>query len=282
MTGFSRRGFIRAAGVGSAALALPLAGAAGVARAGTGAEEAGPTALRGAVHASGDWEVTATVLGWSFGGSLGSAATGIATRTGSDAVGTYRETTFTFASGARKGGIRVYDAASCVVFTDTRVRAGANSGPFPTFTRYPRLGHQLSHRECFGKFQFNSFASAADSPWVYFDASGNAFLLSAASQFQGAWRTAGDAGPRPMAPLPRGGLKSASRVLMLSVVVAHFLQSRLLAASINHRRRGDIAGNQGRGAPGVRDFRARVRWLRDRRQALIFPALASRSGRTCR
>ncbi|MGV9963266.1 carbohydrate-binding protein [Streptomyces olivaceus] len=186
MTGFSRRGFIRAAGVGSAALALPLAGAAGVARAGVGAgaEGAGPTALRGAVHASGDWEVTATVLGWSFGGSLGSAATGIATRTGSDAVGAYRETTFTFASGARKGGIRVYDAASCVVFTDTRVRAGANSGPFPTFTRYPRLGHQLSHRECFGKFQFNSFASAADSPWVYFDDSGNAFLLSAADQFQ--------------------------------------------------------------------------------------------------
>ncbi|MFS8200835.1 carbohydrate-binding protein [Streptomyces sp. CWNU-52B] len=180
MTGFNRRDFIRAAGAGSAALALPLTGVAGRASAAVAA----PTALRAVVNASGAWQVTATVLGWTFAGSVGSAATGITTRSGSDAVGAYTETTFTFQSGARQGGIRVYDAASAIVFTDTRVDAGANTRPFPTITEYPDLPHRLSHRECFGRPQFNSFESAADSPWVFFDDSANTFLLSAASQFQ--------------------------------------------------------------------------------------------------
>ncbi|OON80528.1 CBM35 domain-containing protein [Streptomyces tsukubensis] len=185
MTGFNRRDFIRVAGVGAAALALPPVAAVGEASAGV----VRPTALRGAVNGSGTWQVSATVLGWTFGGSVGSAATGITTRSGSDAVGAYTETTFTFQAGAREGGIRVYDGASCVVFTDTYVKSGANSGPFPTFSQYPKLARQLSHRDCFGRFQFNSFTSAADSPWVFFDDSGNTFLLSAASHFQDARTT---------------------------------------------------------------------------------------------
>lgn len=184
MTGFSRRDFIRAAGVGSAALALPLAG--GVARASArpaGPGHARPMTLRGSVQSSGAWQVTASALGWTFSGSVG-AATGITTQSGSDALGSYTETTFTFRSGARRGGIRVYDSASAVVFTDTYVTAAANSSPFPTFTGYPDLAHQLSHSDCFGRFQFNTFAGASDSPWVFFDGSGNTFVLSAADHFQ--------------------------------------------------------------------------------------------------
>jgi hypothetical protein len=187
MSRFSRRDFIRAAGVGSAALALPPAAGAGRA----GASTALPAVLGGSVNASGAWQVTASALGWTFSGSVGSAATGITTSSGTDAVGAYTETTFTFRSGARKGGIRVYDAASCVVFTDTYVVAGSGATPFPTLTGYPKLAHQLSHRDCFGKFQFNTFAGAADSPWVYFDASGNTFVLSAANHFQEAQTTLG-------------------------------------------------------------------------------------------
>lgn len=183
MTGFSRRDFIRAAGVGSAALALPLTGVATGAVNRAGASTALPTVLRGNVTASGAWQVTASVLGWTFSGSVG-AATGIATGSGSDALGSYTETTFTFRSGARKGGIRVYDGASSVVFTDTYVKAAANTNPFPTFTGYPKLAHHLSHSDCFGRFQFNTFAGASDSPWVFFDDAGNTFLLSAANHFQ--------------------------------------------------------------------------------------------------
>ncbi|MEV8569079.1 CBM35 domain-containing protein [Streptomyces sp. NPDC051322] len=180
MTGINRRGFIRAAGLGSAALALPLTAAAGRASASTG----GSQALKATVQASGAWQVTARELGWTFSGSVGSAATDIATRPGSDALGRYTETTFTFQSGARKGGIRVYKGASSVVFTDTYVRAGTNGNPFPTFTGYPKLAHRLSHSDCFGRFQFNTFSGASDSPWVFFDAAGHTFVLSAANHFQ--------------------------------------------------------------------------------------------------
>ncbi|WP_435172326.1 CBM35 domain-containing protein [Actinacidiphila sp. bgisy145] len=182
MTGISRRVFIRAAGVGSAALALPLAGAAGPAGA-ADAAAAKPRVLSGTVSASGAWTVRASALGWTFGGSVG-AATAITTASGTDALGAWTETTFTFQSGARKGGIRVYDAASAVVFTDTYVKAAANATAFPTFTAYPDLAHQVSHADCFGAYQFNTFAGASDSPWVYFDDSGNAFVLSAADHFQ--------------------------------------------------------------------------------------------------
>ncbi|MFE9601350.1 CBM35 domain-containing protein [Streptomyces hokutonensis] len=190
MTRFSRRDFIRVASVGSAALTLPLAGA--VSRAST--STASPTVLRGTVRASGTWQVTASTLGWAFSGSVGSAATAINTRSGADALGAYTETTFTFQSGRRKGGIRVYDGASSVVFTDTYVEASANATPFPTLTGYPALTHQLSHSNCFGGFQFNTFSGAADSPWVFFDANGNTFVLSAANHFQEAQTTQGPDG----------------------------------------------------------------------------------------
>lgn len=180
MTGINRRDFLRVAGVGSAALALPLAGAAGRAN----AASTGPKSLKATVNASGAWQVKASALGWIFSGSVGSAATDVATHRGSDAVGSYTETTFTFQDGARKGGIRVYDAASSIVFTDTFVKAGANGNPFPTFTGYPKLAHQLSHSDCFGRFQFNTFAGASDSPWVFFDDKGSTFILSAANHFQ--------------------------------------------------------------------------------------------------
>lgn len=184
MTGLNRRDFIKVAGVGSAALTLPLAGAVGRASAGA----VSPTVLKGTVSASGAWQVTASELGWTFSGSVG-PATGITTRSGTDALGAYTETTFTFQSGARKGGIRVYDSASAVVFTDTYVKAAANAKPFPTITGYPALPHRLSHHECFGKFQFNTFSAAADSPWVFFDAKGSTFVLSAANHFQEARTT---------------------------------------------------------------------------------------------
>jgi hypothetical protein len=180
MTAINRRDFLRVAGVGSAALALPLTGAAGRAE----ARPAGPKDLRATVSASGAWQVRANALGWTFSGSVGSPATQIATHSGSDAVGAYTETTFTFRSGARRGGIRVYDAASSVVFTDTFVTAGANGSPFPTFTGYPKLAHSLSHSDCFGRFQFNTFAGASDSPWVFFDDAGSTFIVSAANHFQ--------------------------------------------------------------------------------------------------
>ena len=188
MTGFSRRDFVRTIGAGSAALALPPAGRTGRASAATAAPAAA-TALQAVVNSSGTWQITAADYGWTFSGSVGSAATGIATTTGQDALGAYTQTAFTWQSGARQGSIRTYAGSSVAVFTDTYVTAAANSGPFPTFTGYPELPHQVSHHDAFGEYQLNTFEDAGDSPWLYFDTSGNTYVLSAANHFQQAQTT---------------------------------------------------------------------------------------------
>ncbi|ACU71571.1 Carbohydrate binding family 6 [Catenulispora acidiphila DSM 44928] len=193
MPGFNRRAFIKTVGAGTAAVAVPVSSAPSRAGAASSASAA-PAVLGETVTASGSWQVTASALGWTFSGAVGSSATGITTGSGTDPLGAYTETTFTFQSGARKGGIRVYNDASAVIFTDTYVKAAANSKPFPTFTGYPGLAHHLSHRDCFGKVQFNTFSGASDSPWVFFDAAGNTFVLSAANHFQEAQTTQGTDG----------------------------------------------------------------------------------------
>ena len=179
MPGFKRRDFIKTVGAGAAAVALPVENAPQQA-----AASAVPAVLGETVNASGSWQVTASALSWTFSGSVGSPATAITASSGTDSLGAYAETTFTYQAGARKGGIRVYNAQSTVIFTDTYVKAAANAAPFPTFTGYPELAHTLSHRDCFGKVQFNTFTGASDSPWVFFDAAGNTFILSAANHFQ--------------------------------------------------------------------------------------------------
>ena len=190
MTGLSRRDFVRAVGVGSAALALPLAGLTRRASAAVpGARAGAATSLQASVSSSGAWQVAATDYGWTFSGSVGTAAEDITTGSGQDALGTYTQTTFTSQSGARQGGIRVYAGSSVVVFTDTYVAAAANSAPFPTLTGYPELAHQVSHQGAFGEYQLNTFEGAGDSPWLFFDADGNTFALSAASHFQQAQTT---------------------------------------------------------------------------------------------
>lgn len=197
MSGFNRRDFIKTVGAGTAAFAVPVEGTPsrpGATSAVSGASIASvvpavPAVLGETVNASGSWQVRASALGWTFSGSVGSPATGITTSSGTDALGAYTETTFTYQAGARKGGIRVYNAQSTVVFTDTYVTAAANAAPFPTFTGYPGLAHSLSHRDCFGKIQFNTFAGASDSPWIFFDAAGDTFILSAANHFQEAQTT---------------------------------------------------------------------------------------------
>lgn len=193
MARYNRRDFIKTLGAGSAALALPMALPAGAAHAaserGTGAVPHRPGARAG-VTPDGSWQVSVGELGWTFAGTVGAAATGISTSTGRDALGAYRQTTFTYqAGGTRQAAIKAYLAAPIVIFTDTYVGAAVNSGAFPTFSSYPTLPHTLSHQGCFGHYQFNSFDGAGDSPWLFFDGSGNTFAISAADHFQQAETT---------------------------------------------------------------------------------------------
>ncbi|HEY2694839.1 MAG TPA: carbohydrate-binding protein [Pseudonocardiaceae bacterium] len=186
MARYNRRDFIKALGIGSAALALPMAAQTLPAN---GAVPRGPGA-RASVTPSGEWQVSVGDLGWTFGGTVGAAATGISTTSGRDALGAYTQTAFGYqAGGTRRAEIRTYLAAPIVIFTDTYVDAAANSGAFPTISTYPALPHTLSHQGCFGHYQFNSTDGAADSPWLFFDGTGNTFAISAANHFQQAEMT---------------------------------------------------------------------------------------------
>lgn len=184
MAPYSRRDFIKTVGIGSAALALPLATLSSPANA------ANRPSARATVSPNGDWQVSFAKPDWTFAGTVGTAATGIATTSGHDPLGAYTETTFAYqADGAKKAAIRTYAAAPIVIFTDTYVDAATNTSAFPAVATYPALPHKLSHQGCFGHYQFNSFAEAADSPWLFFDDNGDTFTISAANHFQQAETT---------------------------------------------------------------------------------------------
>lgn len=156
-----------------------------------------PTAI--SVDAQGNYSITFTDPPWVFAGSLGVGASQIATASGTDATGSYHETTFAFTdSSSKQGGIRLYDQLSAAVLTETYVTAATNAGaPFPTFITYPRVRHHLSYGDTeFAPVGFGTLT--ADSPFVFFDDDANAFILSAASDFMNA----------ASAELPNGALSS--------------------------------------------------------------------------
>lgn len=190
-SGASRRTFLLRAGGGAVALTaaasrVPAAAAASaVANDGGGrAVGAARARFKASVGADGSWQVSTASPRWTFGGTVGAATTGVTTSAGHDALGSYHETVFQYSDGGvRRAGIRSYDALPVVIFTDTYVDAASNARAFPTVSSLPQLPYQLSHQGTFGIYQFNSFGNASDSPWLFFDESGETFLLSAADWF---------------------------------------------------------------------------------------------------
>jgi len=138
------------------------------------------------VDPTGSYTVAFMTPRWTFGGTLGATATSIQTAPGSDALGTYRETTFTYMkSGARMGRIRAYDATPVVVFGETSTAAVANTRNFPRLATLPPAPRHLTYSDLpFGEYTLT--ALTADSPWVFFDDTANTFILSAASHFMNA------------------------------------------------------------------------------------------------
>jgi len=130
----------------------------------------------------GAYQIIVPSLSWTFGGNLGQTPTDIVVNTGGDGVGAYTEINFNYSQGGqRTGSIRVYQAELTVLFKVGYVQAASNLAPFPTLTIYPQKLKHLAYQGTFGLFTFSSLA--ADSPWVFFDSSGNTFVLSPASDF---------------------------------------------------------------------------------------------------
>ena len=153
----------------------------------------GPNGLTVTVDANGAYSVVVPGPAWVFGGSIGAPLSNLQTASGGDTLGTYSEVSFDFLAGApRHASIRAYWDHPAVLFTVGNPGAAANNFSFPNLAQYPR---NLSHLAFSGTFAPPSFWNLApESPWVFFDSSGNTFILSPAANFMTAANTQGSKG----------------------------------------------------------------------------------------
>jgi hypothetical protein len=143
----------------------------------------GPPGLSVTVDPSGSYSVQVENPSWQFSGNIGHKLTNLAAADGADAVGQYSEVSFDFQTdAARHAAIRVYWDRMAVLFTLSAPSGGPNTYSFPNFMQTPGLGlNHLAFNNDFGGPVFNALPS--DSPWVFFDNSGNTFIFSTASHF---------------------------------------------------------------------------------------------------
>ncbi|HUZ46202.1 MAG TPA: hypothetical protein VMW54_06155 [Terriglobia bacterium] len=166
------------------ALVLVCLGNAGVARAST--ISSAKTGI--AVHlnkTSGQYQIVSQDPAWSFGGSLGSGASSVRKATGHDRVGAYREIAFTWRSGELplRGIIRLYQNQRLLLFRYTYLKpASPPAVAFPSFTQIPgHLDHFSYEDRAFSPPQF--VLGQYGTPWLFFDPSDNAMVISPASHF---------------------------------------------------------------------------------------------------
>ncbi len=117
-----------------------------------------------------------------FGGRLEAQPWNLASGTGQDALGSFQQISFSYspAGGTRAAAIRLYDTRPLAIFTLNYVDASANTNPFPVISTYP----VLSHLSFFGEFASPQFTNlSADSPWAFFDSSGNTYIVSPAQNY---------------------------------------------------------------------------------------------------
>lgn len=172
-------GGLTALGAGSTA----ATGAGGATVPGTGGQVGSGAGAKVSVDASGKYTVTFAQPPWTFAGDLGAPATAISTASGSDAVGPYHETTFSYAkSGTRNGRIRSYDQLPAVVFGEVTPAAASNIRNFPVLSTLPSTSYHVAYQDIqFAPYTLSGLT--ADSPWVFFDGNANTFILSGASHF---------------------------------------------------------------------------------------------------
>lgn len=134
------------------------------------------------IEASGTYTIAARRPSWIFGGNVGHALSHITVNQGTDRLGPYQEIAFSYQGQvARISSIRAYADRPVVLFSTTYLAASNNEEPFPTFTTYPTDLYHLSYRGQFGVYGFD--LNGLDSPWLFFDAHANSFMLSPAANF---------------------------------------------------------------------------------------------------
>ncbi len=162
------------------------------------------------VDSSGTYSVTVPDLAWTFSGNIGAALSNLQTSSSADGLGGYSEISFDFQAGvARHAAIRSYQNHPDVLFRLSQPAAdAANTLTFPNFTQYPKNFDHVTFAGTFAPPSFWDFS--IDSPWIFFDHSGNSFILSAAANFMTATTSWGPNGElssgisTAIATLPQG------------------------------------------------------------------------------
>ena len=162
------------------------------------------------VDSSGVYSVTVPDLTWTFSGNLGTALSNVQINSSADGLGGYSEISFDFQAGvARHAAIRSYQNHPDVLFRIGQPTAdAANTLAFPSFTQYPKNFDHVTFEGTFAPPTFWDFST--DSPWIFFDHSGNSFIVSAAANFMTATTSWGPNGElssgisTAIATLPKG------------------------------------------------------------------------------
>ena len=162
------------------------------------------------VDSSGTYSVTVPDLAWTFSGNIGTPLSNLQTSSSADGLGGYSEISFDFQAGvARHAAIRSYQNHPDVLFRLSQPAADApNTLTFPNFTQYPKNFDHVTFEGTFAPPSFWDFST--DSPWIFFDQTGNSFILSAAANFMTATTVWGPNGElssgisTAIATLPKG------------------------------------------------------------------------------
>ena len=135
--------------------------------------------------ATGKYGIVAREPGWTFTGSLASAAGGVHTSSSRDRIGVFQQITFTWQSGQipLRGTVRLYQNLSVLLFRYTFLKAATPpSVAFPSFTSIPANLNDFSYRNRpFSPPQFK--LGQYGTPWLLFDGHANAMVISPASHF---------------------------------------------------------------------------------------------------
>jgi len=129
----------------------------------------------------GAYQITYRPQGWEFSGRLAHVPTEIRTAHGTNSIGAYNEISWQDGFLLRDS-VQIYDAQPVALFTITASQPTKNwPANFPDFTAFPKL-HQYSFKEThFAPPRFDLETNA--TPWLLFDDSANATLISPADNF---------------------------------------------------------------------------------------------------
>ena len=150
------------------------------------------TGLTLTVSPTGSYAVNSEDPPFRFAGDTGTPLTDLVTGAGMDNLGSYREIAFHYRSnGLRTASVRIYAEKPIVLFSVVYLEGAPNAAGFPALTDYPSHLFHLSYEGVFATHRFSRFGP--QSPWVFFDATANTFILSPASHFDVANTVIGNA-----------------------------------------------------------------------------------------